>query len=91
MALPIPSMSRLAKDIAEGFITLSPTMLRGTQVDILRTLNRELMKALQTTRGTAVALDNFKELKDKNTKITRLNHAMQVLKHFCAERKIIIG
>lgn len=91
MALPIPSMSRLAKEISEGYITLSPTMLRGTPPDTLRNLNRELIKTLQSIRGTAVDLDNFKELKEKNTKITKLNHALQVLKNFCTERKIILG
>lgn len=91
MALPIPSMSRMAKELSEGYLTLSPTMLRGTQPDTLRTLNREIIRALQTARGTQVDLENFSELKEKNTKITRLNHAMQVLKQFCKERKIMLG
>lgn len=91
MALPIPSMSRMAKELSEGYLTLSPTMLKGTQPDILRTLNREIIKALQNARGAQVDLENFMELKEKNTKITRLNHALQVLKHFCKERKIILG
>lgn len=91
MALPVPSMSMLAKDIGGGFINLNPTMLKGTQPDTLRMLNRELMKALQTARSLTVDQEDYKQIKAKNMQISRLNHAMQILKHFCRERKINLG
>ncbi|MBN2382128.1 hypothetical protein JXQ70_04515 [bacterium] len=88
MALPIPSMSRLAKDIAEGYIQLTVVMFRGTPVDKFKTLQHELTKLLQEVRGTAVDLEDFQALKAKNTKISRLNHALVMLKNYCRERKI---
>jgi len=88
MALPIPSMNRLAKDIAEGYISLTAVMFKGTPVDKLKLLNHELIKVLQENRSLAVDLNDFAALKSKNMKIGRLNHAMLLLKNYCKERKI---
>lgn len=88
MALPIPSMSRLAKEISEGYITLSPVMLKNVPVSILTKFHRELLKMLQSVRGLSIDSENFKEIKEKNMKISRVNHAMQILKYFCKERRI---
>lgn len=82
------SPKKMAQDIADGYMMLSPPMLRSyTPVDIKTVLNN-LSIVTREIRGEQVPLEDVMALKARNMKLSRLNQAGVVIRAYCKKRRI---
>lgn len=73
------SAAAMASQIAEGYILLNPTTLRGFVPGELAALKAELERLQRDTRAITAAGDDALANQAKNRKITRLSSALQVV------------
>jgi hypothetical protein len=75
------SAPAMAAQIAEGFILLSPTLLRSFGPGDLSSLRVELERLQREARAEVPPPDDASANQARNRKITRLNSALQVVQH----------
>ena len=78
----------LAKDIAEGFFTLTPPILRRFTPPELKLINQNLNIVLRETRGEPVETAEIETIRRKSLRIQRLNQALLVLTSYCKHNKV---
>jgi len=71
----------MANQIAEGFILLSATTLKGFTPGDLSALRTELDKLQREARALVPPPDDALANQARNRKIARLNSAMQIVTH----------
>lgn len=82
------SPKKLAQDIADGYMTLSPPMLRRyTGADMKIILNNIAM-ITRDLRQLTIAQDDALAIKQRNNKMSRLNQATIVVRSYCKKRRI---
>lgn len=79
---------KYARDIAEGYVLLSPVLLRGVSVGDLRAVKQALEIELRDTRGEVVPSEDLKGVQAKQRRILRLNQALRVLRTFALKRRL---
>jgi len=79
---------KFAQAISEGFVRLSPPMLKGHTPGQLKILLSNLEMVQRGLRQVQVALDDVDAVKQKNYRITRLNQAELILRSFCKKMRI---
>lgn len=87
MAIP-GSPKGLAKDIAEGYFTLTPPILRKFTPPELKIINQNLNIVLRETRGEPVETGDVDSIRRKSLQIQRLNQALLVLASYCKQNKV---
>jgi hypothetical protein len=81
---------KMAQDIADGFVSLSPPVLkRYTPVD-LKVILVNMGLVQREVRALQVPQNDLVQLKAKNTRLTRLNQAEVVLRSYCKKYRIPI-
>ena len=78
----------MARDIGDGFLSLSPTALKKYTPADLKVINNSLQQVLREVRGEAVSQDDQEAVRRKNLRIQRLNQAIMNLAHYCRQRRI---
>ena len=81
---------KLAQDIAGGFYSLSPPVLKKDNATDLKIILSSLALVKREARQTQVPLEDVLLLKAKNTRISRLNQAEMVLRSYCKKMRIPI-
>jgi hypothetical protein len=81
---------KMAVDVAQGYQSFTHGSLRQYNTDDLKVLLFNLNLVLREIRAKQVALDDIDGLKEKNTKIRRLNHAVQIIQSFANLRGVKI-
>lgn len=82
------SPKAFARDIAEGFIDLTPIVLKKfTQAEV-KTIHANLNLLLREVRGEGVPQDDIPAIRHKNLRLQRLNQALLVLYTYCKQHKI---
>jgi hypothetical protein len=84
------SPKKMAQDIAEGFMSLSPPMLKTYTPADLKTITVNLGIVGRELRQEQVPQDDVMAAKAKNMKLSRLNQAEIVIRAFCKKRRIPI-
>lgn len=84
------SPKKLAQDIAEGFMSLSPPMLKAYTPADLKTIIVNLGIVARELRQEQVAQDDVMAVKTKNMKLSRLNQAEIVIRAYCKKNRIAI-
>ena len=84
------SPKKLAYDVAEGYQQFTPATLRQYSPADLKVLLFNLNFALREVRGKPAALDDIEALKEKQTKIQRLNQALITIQAYAAQKRIKI-
>lgn len=79
---------KFAQAISEGFVRLSPPMLKGHTAGQLKALLSNLEMVQRELRQLQVALDDIDAVKQKNYRISRLNQAELVLRSFSKKMRI---
>jgi hypothetical protein len=82
------SPKKLAQDIAEGFFSLTPPLLRQYTAGDLKTIVANLAMVTRDLRQEQVPLEDVAGLKAKNMKLSRLNQAEVVIRAFCKKARI---
>ena len=81
---------KMAQDIAEGYITLSPPMLRQYNQNDMRTILNHLEMTIRALRQEKIPLEDVMAIKARNHKISRVNQTMVMLRAYCKRRSIRI-
>jgi hypothetical protein len=82
------SSFRTVQEISEGYIAVNPVYLKKFAPGTLRVIHRELHKKMISVRAERTDYADIKQVRDKNLKLSRLNHAIRIIQAYCKERKI---
>jgi hypothetical protein len=82
------SPKKLAHDVAEGYQQYTPATLRQYSSADLKILLFNLNFVLREVRGKPASLEDMEALKEKQTKIQRLNQAINTIQAYAALKRI---
>lgn len=82
------SPKKMAQDIADGFMMLSPPMLKSYTPADIKIVLANLAIVTRDIRGEQIPLDDVMALKARNMKLSRLNQAEVVIRSYCKKRRI---
>ncbi len=82
------SPKKLGQDIAEGYFTLTPPMLKLYTPGDLRTIVANIAIVSRELRQEPLPLDDIMAIKSRNMKLSRLNQAQVVIQAFCKKQRI---
>jgi hypothetical protein len=77
------SPKKLAQDIADGFLMLSPPLLKLYTPADLKIILAHLGIVAREARGEQIPLEDVLALKARNMKLSRLNQAEMVIRAYC--------
>lgn len=81
------SPKKLAQDIADGYLMLSPPLLKNYTPADLKTIVVNIGIVARELRQVAIPLDDVMTIKARNMKLSRLNQAYVVIQAFCKKHK----
>ena len=82
------SPKRLAQDIAEGYLMITPPMLRQHAAADLRTLLANIAVVTRELRAEAIPLEEIVALKMRNMKLSRLRQAEVVIRAYGKKHRL---
>ena len=88
MAVPGGSAFAFAKDIGEGYQTVTERSFKGLSKGEMDTLTFELERALRDIRGEQAPLDDLVAIQARSRRIQRLNGALMMLRTFRQKLRI---
>ncbi len=81
---------KMAQDIADGYIMLSPPMLRSYTPADFKVVLANLGIVTRELRQEQIPLEEINALKMRNMKLSRLHQAEVVVRSYCKKRRILI-
>ncbi len=81
---------KYAKDIGDGYVLLTPVMLRGYDVAALRELRQALDLELRDSRGEVTPTQDLPAVQAKQRRILRLNNAIRIIRTFALGRRLVL-
>lgn len=78
----------MAREIGDGFRSLSPTVLKRYTPGDLKVINTSLQQVLRETRGEVTPSDDAEAVRKKNLRMQRLNQAIVLLANYCRQQGI---
>jgi hypothetical protein len=82
------SMKAVASDVAEGYMTINPLVLKKFDKDMIKELFEHLNKAMTAARNIAVPLTDQIAMRNKNMKLQRLHNSIIILRNTAREKRI---
>ena len=79
---------KFAQALSEGFVRLSPPMLKGHTPGQLKILLSNLEMVQRELRQVPVTLEDVDAVKQKNYRMTRLNQAEMILRSYCKKMRV---
>ncbi|MHB8763041.1 MAG: hypothetical protein ACYDA8_01665 [Deferrisomatales bacterium] len=79
---------KYARDVGEGYVLLTPVMLRGHDSGALRELRGALELELRDTRAQVAPAEDLPVLQARQRRLLRLNQALQALRAFALKRRL---
>lgn len=79
---------KYARDIGDGYVLLTPVMLRSYDVGALRELQQALDLELRDVRGEVAPGQDLVAIQTKQRRILRLNNALRVIRTFAFGRRM---
>jgi len=79
---------KYAADIGEGYVLLSPVLLRSYDLAALRELKVALELELRDSRSQLPPQDDLRAVQAKQRRLLRLNQALGVLRTFALKRRL---
>lgn len=79
---------KLAQDVAEGYMSLSPPTLKKYNPADLKVILANLALVQREWRRTQVSLEEFDLVKAKNMRLSRLKQAEIVVRSYCKKQRI---
>lgn len=84
------SPKKLAQDVADGYLLISPPLLRRHTPADIKIILANLALVARELRQEQVPLDDVLALKLRNMKLSRTNQAEVVIRAYCTKRRIPI-
>jgi len=88
MQLRGKGIAAVARDVAEGFFTINPLVLKKFDPEGVKALHQQLRKLQKEVRGEEFPLHDALAIRHRNTRLQRLYSAITILEHTAKERKI---
>ncbi len=85
------SLAVMAKEIAEGYVSLNPLVLKKFDAAAFKELHMQLRKIQTVIRSEGVDLTNQEATRNRNQKLQRMHQAMSVLEIQAKQKKIVLG
>jgi hypothetical protein len=82
------SMKAVANDVAEGYMTINPLVLKKFDKDMIKELFEYLNRAMAAARNIAVPLTDQVAIRNKNMKLQRLHNSIIILRNTAREKRI---
>ena len=82
------SAPAMARQVCDGYNSLSTTNLKRLELDQMKQLEFEMDKALRSTRGEQPDLDDQLALQLRNRRISRIEGQLRVLRHTIQQKKM---
>ena len=82
------SPKKMAQDVAAGFFSLSPPVLKKYTAADLKVILVNLQLVQREIRQTQVPLEDVPQVKAKNMRLSRMNQAEMVLRSYCKKKRI---
>jgi hypothetical protein len=90
MQLRGKSVGAVARDVAEGFFTINPLMLKKFDSEGVKALYHQLKKLQTEVRGEEFPRHDVLAIRGRNTRLQRLHSAITILEHTAKERKVAL-
>lgn len=84
------SIGAVARDIAEGFFSINPLVLKKFDPEGYKALHQRLRKLQTEVRGEKFPLHDAPAIRGRNARLQRLHAALVILEHSAKERKILL-
>ena len=81
-------MKAVANDVAEGYMTINPLVLKKFDKDMIKELFEHLNKAMAAARNIAVPLTDLVAMRNKNMRLQRLHNSIIILRNTAREKRI---
>ncbi len=82
------SPKKLAQDIADGYMSVSPPMLRNYTGADMKIILSNIAIVIRNLRQEQIPNDDSLAIKHRNNKLSRLNQASVVIRSYCQKRRI---
>ncbi len=82
------SMKSVASDVAEGYISMNPLVLKKFDKDMVKELYEYLNKSLTGLRNEKIDLSDQASVRTRNMKLQRLHNAMIIVRNSAREKRI---
>lgn len=81
-------MTAVAKEIAEGFMSLNPITLKKFEADDYKALRFQIQKLQKETRAEKFPSHDATALRNRNQRLQRLHGSLIILEHLAREKRI---
>ena len=75
------SLSVIAKDVAEGFVTINPQLLKRFSGENYKELHQFLRKAQKETRAQSFPTKDVLAIRKRNVRLQRLHQAVTIVEY----------
>ena len=80
------SAPAMARQICDGFILLSPVILKRLEIQQMEQLEFELDRRLRDARSEPMDLEDQEGLQQRNRRLSRIEGGLRVLRHCMQQR-----
>ncbi len=84
-------MTAVARDIAEGYLSLNPLVLKRFDQQAIPSLHHHLKKVQIEARAAKFPAHDVDGIRKRNTRLQRLHSAMIILENFARERRLLLA
>lgn len=84
------SLKALTFDIAEGYISVNPILLKLFESEQLKEVFREISKTQNEIRAERFPTNDLSAIRIRNLKLQRLHAASMIIRNFAKERRILL-
>ncbi|MGA2193036.1 MAG: hypothetical protein ABSG42_06645 [Nitrospirota bacterium] len=84
------NLEAVAKDIADGYVFVSPMYFKKFERETLQKLHVAISRVMILIRNEKFPAGNFEAIKLRNMRLARLNNAITVMKYFAKERRWVL-
>ncbi|MBS1225557.1 MAG: hypothetical protein H6R24_2235 [Proteobacteria bacterium] len=84
------SPKKLAQDVADGYLSFSPPMLRNYTPADIKLVLANLALVTRELRQEQIPLDDIMAVKMRNMKLSRMHQAEVVIRAYCQKKRIPI-
>jgi hypothetical protein len=82
------SPKKLAQDIADGYLMLTPPLLKNYTPADLKIIVVNIGIVIRELRQEVIPLDDVMTIKKRNMKLSRLHQAEMVIQAFCKKHRL---
>jgi hypothetical protein len=82
------SLTALAKDVAEGFVVINPSLLKRIGSERLKDLYQYLRRTQRDLRAKTFPTADILAIRKRNTRLQRLHQATTVVEFSAKEKRI---